>query len=139
MLFDNGEATALPAGLSPREVTELFLADFKRWNDGAYTSSDEALDSQTQSYQRGIIGKYCRPGRTHQPIAFSSTADHSPQQEAVVEESIHADAAVVRTRFTVNAEYNIGHDYAYHFTKTPTGWVLEELYLVDADGKTPCL
>ncbi|WP_340201773.1 NTF2 fold immunity protein [Ascidiimonas sp. W6] len=122
----------------PSELTNQFIIDYKKWNDFAYKlnkSKDKKSDSAIEKMYNDLILTYCRPDKKYQALAFGSHSDHCPEQEQIVNEKIESSQAIVKTKFTNEKFDFITHNYEYHFILINGKWILEELYLVDDDGK----
>lgn len=123
---------------NPTELTKEFIVDYKQWNDFAFsTKKNKEEDSK---YKIGkmyddIILKFSYPEKQYQGLAYGSDSNHCPKQEVVIEEVVNAKSAIVKTKFTNEKFSFITHNYEYHFTLDKNNWILEELYLVDNDGK----
>lgn len=127
---------------APRALVEGFIRDYKTWNDYAFAEREiddpETGWNQGQSYDN-LIMRYCGPDKDYQGLAFGSDSDHCPAQETITAIEETGDRAEVRTRFR-NAEFDfLTHDYAYELARGEEGWRLRELWLVDQDGRHPCL
>ncbi len=123
---------------TPTELTQEFIVDYKKWNDFAYAQKDvegKPTDSQIEKMYDDIILKYCSPNKTYQGLAYGSESDHCPEQEKILEETVDGTRAIVKTTFTNKKFAFIAHDYEYHFMFVDSKWILEELYLVDKEGK----
>ena len=123
---------------NPTELTKEFIKDYKEWNDFAYSldeSNDEKSDYKIEKMYDDLILKFCSPEKKYQGLAYGSDSDHCPKQEQVISEKIESTKAIVKTKF-VNKKFSfITHNYEYHFSLSDNKWILEELYLVDDDGK----
>ncbi|WP_289645390.1 hypothetical protein [Maribacter aestuarii] len=123
---------------TPTEITKEFIIDYKKWNDFAFAvkeNKDENGQYKIGKMYDDLILKFCSPEKKYQGLAYGSDSDHCPKQELVIEEIIDAAKAIVKTKFTNEKFSFIEHDYEYHFTLIENKWILEELYLVDDDGK----
>ena len=123
---------------TPTELTKEFIVDYNKCNDFAFSfNGNENADNKfkVEKMYDDLILKFCSPDKKYQGLSYGSTSSHCPSQELVIKEIVNATEAIVSTKFT-NEKFNfIEHDYEYHFTLTNHRWVLEELYLVDDDGK----
>jgi len=122
----------------PAELTKEFIIDYKKWNDFAFSSKEnknEDTEHKVGKMYDDLILKFCSLKKKHQGLAYGSDSSHCPKQELVIEEIIDPTKAIVKTKFTNKKFSFIEHDYEYHFTLTESKWILEELYLVDDDGK----
>lgn len=123
---------------NPTELTKEFIKDYKEWNDFAYGlngSNDTKSDNEIGKMYDDLILKFCSPEKKYQGLAYGSDSDHCPEQERVISEKIESTKAIVKTKF-INKKFSfITHDYEYHFTLSENKWILEELYLVDDEGK----
>jgi len=123
---------------TPTELTKEFIIDYKKWNDFAFDTSknkDEKADYKIEKMYDDLILKFCSPEKKYQGLAYGSDSDHCPNQELVIEEIIDSTKAIVKTKFTNEKFSFIQHDFEYHFILNENKWILEELYLVDDDGK----
>ena len=120
------------------ELTKSFIVEYKNWNDFAYKLNN--VDSEKSHYKIGkmyddIILKYCGSEKKYQGLAYGSDSNHCPEQEQVLKELIETSKAIVFTKF-VNKKFNfLSHNYEYHFTLVDHKWILDEVYLVDDNGK----
>lgn len=131
----NGQKKAMK---TPTELTNEFIIDYKNWNDFAFAnkeSKDENIKYKIGKKYDDLILKFCSPEKKYQGLAYGSNSDHCPKQELVIEEIIDSAKAIVKTKFTNEKFSFIKHDYEYHFTLIEDKWILEEMYLVDDDGK----
>ena len=124
--------------VNPTELTKEFIKDYKEWNDFAYSldeSNDKNSDYKIGKMYHELILKFCSSDKKYQGLAYGSDSNHCPEQEQVISEKIESTKAIVKTKF-VNKKFSfITHDYEYHFTLADDKWILEEIYLVDDDGK----
>lgn len=123
---------------APSEITMEFIKDFKVWNDFAYNLckvKNEANSGIIENEYKKIIHKYCLPNKVHEPISFGSHSNHCPERESIFKESIKKDTAIIKTRFRDKDFDFLNNDYEFHFVKNDNKWYLEEIYLVDKDGK----
>lgn len=123
---------------TPTELTNEFIIDYKKWNDFAFATKEN--EDENAKYKIGkmyddLILKFCSPEKKYQGLAYGSDSNHCPKQELVVEEIIDSTKAIVKTKFKNEKFIFIEHDFEYHFTLNDNKWILEELYLVDDDGK----
>jgi len=123
---------------TPTELTKEFIIEYKKWNDFAYATKGN--EDENSKYKIGkmyddLILKFCSPEKKYQGLAYGSDSDHCPKQELVTEEIIDSTKAIVKTKFTNEKFSFIEHDFEYHFVLNENKWILEELYLVDDDGK----
>lgn len=127
---------------TPTELTKEFISDYKKWNDFAFASkesNDENMEYKIEKMYDDLILKFCSPEKKYQGLAYGSNSDHCPKQELITEEIINAGKAIVKTKFTNEKFSFIKHDFEYHFILNEHKWILEELYLVDDDGKYKAL
>ena len=122
---------------TPSEITLEFIKDFKKWNDYAYNLSlvksdnDELIELE---YKK-IISKYCKENKKHQGISFGSHSNHSPEFEKITKAIVKKESAIIKTKFIDPSNSFRNANYEYHFVKIENKWFLEEVYLVDKDGK----
>lgn len=122
---------------SPTELTKGFIKEYKEWNDFACSrwSDNGKSDYEIEKMYDDLILKFCSPEKKYQGLAYGSESNHCPEQEQIISENIESTTAIVKTKF-INKKFSfLNHDYEYHFTLSNNKWVLEELYLVDDDGK----
>ncbi|WP_299435031.1 NTF2 fold immunity protein [uncultured Maribacter sp.] len=122
----------------PAELTKEFIIDYKKWNDFAFSTKESKVENTKHKIGKmydELILKFCSPEKKYQGLAYGSESDHCPKQELVIEELIDSKKAIVKTKFTNEKFSFIEHDFEYHFTLNGDQWILEELYLVDEDGK----
>lgn len=123
---------------TPTELTKEFIFDYKKWNDFAFATKENR--DENAKYKIGkmydeLILRFCSSEKKYQGLAYGSDSDHCPKQELVTDEIIDLKKAIVKTKFT-NAKFSfIEHDFEYYFILNDNKWILEELYLVDDDGK----
>lgn len=123
---------------TPAELTKEFIIEYKKWNDFAFStgeSKDKNTEDKIGKMYDDLILEFCSPEKKYQGLAYGSDSSHCPKQELVVEEIIDSTKAIVKTKFTHEKFSFIEHDFEYHFILNEGKWILEELYLVDADGK----
>ena len=123
---------------TPTELTKEFIIEYKKWNDFAFAtkeSNDENTEYKVGKMYDDLILKFCSSEKKYQGLAYGSSSDHCPKQELVIEEIIDSKKAIVKTKFTNEKFSFIEHDFEYHFILNEGKWILEELYLVDNDGK----
>ncbi|WP_271769825.1 hypothetical protein [Aquimarina algiphila] len=123
---------------SPTQLTEEFIVDYKEWNDLAYilsNSDDESADEKIEKAYHDLILKYCSPDKKYQGIVYGSEADHCDEQEKITEEIIDDEVAIVKTTFKDREFDFMEYNYEYRYIKTDSKWILDEVYLVDEDGK----
>ncbi len=123
---------------SPILLTKEFIVDYKQWNDFAYKlneEDDDGADKKIEKAYHDLILKYCSPDKKYQGVTFGSDADHCGEQERVIEEIIDDEVAIIKTRFKDKEFHYIQYDYEYRYIKTDEKWILDEVYLVDDDGK----
>ena len=122
---------------TPSEITIEFIKDFKKWNDYAYNLSlvksdnDELIELE---YKK-IISKYCKENKKHQGISFGSHSNHSPEFEKITKAIVKKESVIIKTKFVDPSNSFRNANYEYHFVKIENKWFLEEVYLVDKDGK----
>lgn len=122
----------------PADLTKEFIIDYKKWNDFAFSSKeskDKDAEYKIEKMYDELILKFCSPEKKYQGLAYGSDSDHCPKQELIIEEIIDSKKAIVKTKFTNEKFSFIEHNYEYHFIQNEGKWILEELYLVDDDGK----
>ncbi len=122
----------------PEEITREFIKDYKYWNDSSFqleSTNKLSADSIIMKSYRALILKYCRPTKNYQGVAYGSDSNHCPEQEIITEKKVTNDKAIIKTRFKSKTLSYIEDDYEYHFVKVEGKWFLEEVYLVDGDGK----
>ncbi len=122
---------------TPSEKTLEFIKDFKKWNDYAYNLSLEKSDNDEQielEYKK-IIYKFCKENKIHQGISFGSHSTHSPEFEKITKAIVKKESAIIKTKFVDPSNSFRNANYEYHFVKIENKWFLEEVYLVDKDGK----
>ena len=122
---------------TPSEITLEFIKDFKKWNDFAYNLSLNNNNSEDliESEYKKIIIKFCQATKSHQGISFGSHSDHCPEKEKISKEIIKKNSAIIKTKFKDPKNSFLDAEYEYHFIKIENNWFLEEVYLVDEDGK----
>lgn len=121
---------------TPSEITLEFIKDFKKWNDFAYNLSlNNNSEDLIESEYKKIIIKFCQATKSHQGISFGSHSDHCPEKERISKEIIKKDTAIIKTKFKDPKNSFLDAEYEYHFIKIENNWFLEEVYLVDEDGK----
>ncbi len=120
----------------PSKLTIEFIKDYKKWNDYAYNlSQTKNNDENIEKEYKKIISKYCQLGKIHQGISFGSDSNHCPEKEKISKEIIKTNSAIIKTKFKDPKNSFRDADYEYHFIKIENNWFLEEVYLVDEDGK----
>jgi hypothetical protein len=123
---------------APTDLAKEFIVDYKKWNDFAFTAdknNEENAEHAIGKMYNDLILKYCSPEKKYQGLAYGSDADHCPKQELITGEIIDGTRAIVKTKFTNEKFSFLTHNYEYHFILDSNKWILEELYLVDDDGK----
>lgn len=122
---------------TPSEITLEFIKDFKKWNDYAYNLSLERSDNNEiiELEYKKIISKFCKENKTFQGISFGSHSNHSPEFEKITRAIVKKESAIVKTKFVDPSNSFRNANYEYHFVKIENKWFLEEVYLVDEDGK----
>lgn len=122
---------------TPSEITMEFIKDFKKWNDYAYNLSLENRnnDEQIEIEYKKIISKFCKENKIHQGISFGSHSNHSPEFEKITKAIVKKESAIIKTKFVDPSNSFRNANYEYHFVKIENKWFLEEVYLVDKDGK----
>ena len=122
---------------TPSEITMEFIKDFKKWNDFAYNLSLENrnYDEQIELEYKKIISKFCKENKIHQGISFGSHSNHSPEFEKITKAIVKKESAIIKTKFIDPSNSFRNANYEYHFVKIENKWFLEEVYLVDNDGK----
>ena len=122
---------------TPSEITIEFIKDFKKWNDFAYNLSlnNNNSDDLIEFEYKKIITKFCQATKSHQGISFGSHSDHCPEKEKISKEIIKTNSAIIKTKFKDPKNSFRDADYEYHFIKIKNNWFLEEVYLIDEDGK----
>lgn len=135
----------LPDNLSPADQARRFMAEFKQWNDFAFSEDahddSEARWNQAQSYDTLIL-RHCGPEKKYQGLAFGTHARHCPEQERVLFEEIDGDRAMVETLFQDAQRDFIQHRHSYEFTRDGEGvaWRLSEVwYHASAEERLPLL
>lgn len=122
---------------TPSEITLEFIKDFKKWNDYAYNLSlvKSDNDEQIELEYKKIISKFCKENKKHQEISFGSHSNHSPEFEKITKTIVKKESAIIKTKFIDPSNSFRNANYEYHFVKIENKWFLEEVYLVDKDGK----
>lgn len=122
---------------TPSEITLEFIKDFKKWNDYAYNLSlvKSDNDEQIELEYKKIISKFCKENKKHQGISFGSHSNHSPEFEKITKTIVKKESAIIKTKFIDPSNSFRNANYEYHFVKIENKWFLEEVYLVDKDGK----
>ena len=122
---------------TPSELTLEFIKDFKKWNDYAYNLSLEKIDNDEliELEYKKIISKYCKENKKHQGISFGSHSNHSSEFEGITKVIVKKESAIIKTKFVDPSNHFRNANYEYHFVKIENKWFLEEVYLVDKDGK----
>lgn len=122
---------------TPSEITLEFIKDFKKWNDYAYNLSlvKSDNDEQIELEYKKIISKFCKENKIHQGISFGSHSNHSPEFEKITKTIVKKESAIIKTKFIDPSNSFRNANYEYHFVKIENKWFLEEVYLVDKDGK----
>ena len=122
---------------TPSEMTLEFIKDFKKWNDYAYNLSlvKSDNDEQIELEYKKIISKFCKENKIHQGISFGSHSNHSPEFEKITKAIVKKESAIIKTKFVDPSNSFRNTNYEYHFVKIENKWFLEEVYLVDKDGK----
>lgn len=122
---------------TPSEMTLEFIKDFKKWNDYAYNLSlvKSDNDEQIELEYKKIISKFCKENKIHQGISFGSHSNHSPEFEKITKTIVKKESAIIKTKFIDPSNSFRNANYEYHFVKIENKWFLEEVYLVDKDGK----
>jgi hypothetical protein len=127
---------------TPEEITKNFIKEYKAWNDKAYQLHDTKnplADNIAEKEYKALIEKYCVPNKVYQYLAFGNPSSHSTEEETITKSKIKQNKAIVKTIFKdKNVDYLINY-YEYHFTLTNGKWLLEQVYLVDDEGKYPGL
>ncbi|TDT50526.1 NTF2 fold immunity protein of polymorphic toxin system component [Maribacter spongiicola] len=122
----------------PTDLTKEFISDYKEWNDFAFKSKENKTEDfkfKIGKMYDDLILKYCSPNKKYQGLAYGSSSNHCPNQEVILDELIDNNTAIVKTKFTNEKFSFLQHNYEYHFILENGKWILEELYLVDDDGK----
>ncbi|NHM03746.1 hypothetical protein [Flavobacterium celericrescens] len=121
---------------TPSKLTIEFIKDYKKWNDLAYglNQNGKEYDIIEKEYKK-IISKYCLEGKIHQGISFGSDSNHCPEREKIIKEDIKTDRAIIITKFKDKVFDYLESDYEYHYIKVNEKWFLEEIYLIDEEGK----
>ena len=120
----------------PSKLTIEFIKDYKKWNDYAYNlSQTKNNDENIEKEYKKIISKYCQLGKIHQGISFGSDSNHCPEKEKISKEIIKKNSAIIKTKFKDPKNSFLDAEYEYHFIKIENNWFLEEVYLIDEDGK----
>ena len=127
---------------TPEEITKNFIKEYKVWNDKAFQLHDSknplAANIAEKEY-KALIEKYCVPNKVYQYLAFGDPSSHSPEEETITKSKIKQNKSVVNTTFKdKNFDYLVNY-YEYHFILIEGKWFLEEVYLVDEEGKYPGL
>lgn len=122
---------------TPSEITLEFIKDFKKWNDFAYNLSlnNNNSDDLIESEYKKIITKFCQATKFHQGISYGSHSNHSPEFEKITKAIVRKESASIKTKFVDPNNSFRNANYEYHFVKIENKWFLEEVYLVDKDGK----
>lgn len=122
---------------TPSEITLEFIKDFKKWNDFAYNLSlnNNNSDDLIESEYKKIITKFCQATKFHQGISYGSHSNHSPEFEKITKAIVRKESAIIKTKFVDPNNSFRNANYEYHFVKIENKWFLEEVYLVDKDGK----
>lgn len=122
---------------TPSKITLEFIKDFKKWNDYAYNLSLERSDNNEviELEYKKIISKFCKENKTFQGISFGSHSNHSPEFEKITRAIVKKESAIIKTKFIDPSNSFRNANYEYHFVKIENKWFLEEVYLVDKDGK----
>lgn len=122
---------------TPSEITIEFIKDFKKWDDYAYNLSlvKSDNDEQIELEYKKIISKFCKENKIHQGISFGSHSNHSPEFEKITKTIVKKESAIIKTKFIDPSNSFRNANYEYHFVKIENKWFLEEVYLVDKDGK----
>lgn len=121
---------------NPSKLTIEFIKDYKKWNDFAYNlSQTNTNDEKIEIEYKKIISKYCQSSKTHQGISYGSNSNHCPDQEKIIKEVIKKNKAIITTKFRDKEFDYLESDYEYHFIKVDEKWFLEEIYLIDEEGK----
>ncbi len=122
---------------TPSEITLEFIKDFKNWNDYAYNLSLEKSnnDKLIELEYKKILSKFCKENKTHQGISYGSHSNHSPEFEKITKAIVKKESAIIKTKFVDPNNSFRNANYEYHFVKIENKWFLEEVYLVDKDGK----
>lgn len=127
---------------NPEQLTKEFIKGYKVWNDLAFQLDQDknpSASSLAEKSYKELIQKYCDKNKVYQFLAFGSNSLHSPEEEIVTKTKIKHNKAIVSTRFKdKNFDYLINY-YEYHFVLIDGKWLLEEVYLIDEDGKYPGL
>lgn len=127
---------------TPQEITKNFIKEYKAWNDKAYQlhdSKDPSAENTAEKEYKTLIEKYCGPNKTYQYLAFGNPSSHSPEEETITKSKIKQNKAIVKTKYKdKNFDYLINY-YEYHFVLINGNWFLEEVYLIDDEGKYPGL
>ena len=120
----------------PSKLTIEFIKDYKKWNDYAYNlSQTKNNDENIEKEYKKIISKYCQLGKIHQGISFGSDSNHCPEKEKISKEIIKKNSAIIKTKFKDPKNSFLDAEYEYHFIKIENNWFLEEVFLVDKEGK----
>lgn len=127
---------------TPQEITKEFIKDYKVWNDNVYqlqNSKNPMMYEIAEKSYKELIQNYCVPNKLYQNLAFGSKASHTPEEESITESKIEQNKAIVKTTFKdIDFDFIINY-YEYHFVFLSDKWLLEEVYLVDEEGKYPGL
>jgi len=137
-------ASAVLNALSPDAFVRAYIADYETWNRWAYETTAKAMTKESMAAAElayvALLGKYCPPGRKHQPISFGSDSLHDHGRETVLEVHGDADSRVVKTRHTkVVGKTTINDEFEYHLKKIGGRWFLTSNLYVSAEGKLECL
>lgn len=122
---------------TPSKITLEFIKDYKKWNDFAYNLSrnDNNSDEIIELEYKKIITKYCQANKNYQGISFGSHSNHCPDKESISKVHIKKNRAIIKTKFKDPSNNFRDVIYEYHFINIEKNWFLEEVFLVDKDGK----
>ena len=122
---------------TPSKITLEFIKDYKKWNVFAYNLSrnDNNSDEIIELEYKKIITKYCQENKNYQGISFGSHSNHCPDKESISKVRIKKNSAIIKTKFKDPNNSFRDAIYEYHFINIENNWFLEEVFLVDKDGK----
>ncbi|ULQ57770.1 hypothetical protein KJS94_06110 [Flavihumibacter rivuli] len=128
----------IPNTATPEEITLRFLDDYAKWNADAIRMTEKEdchqFDMIEETYHQ-LVMHYCLPGRTYSGASYGSDPLHSPSFEKIKSTSLKSNTAVVTTMATNPKQPGNGDTYEYHYIRVDNRWWLEEIYLLDREGK----
>jgi len=132
----------------PETLVLHFIRAHHDWNERACQLHDVARDGaaeaaalkQTVTEYQTMLGQFCLPGVTGQPVAFGQPASHDPQREQVGAILLpDIDHAVVCTCLRPAFSSGAAAEFEYELQRSQGRWYLQELYFMAGVGRLECL